>query len=171
MFRVRSDCSALGATLLFRHCTAGLDMKDSILNPLLKWRSNGKLILLLIAILLATGCSNKDQLEVAPVSGSVTIDGKPLSSGVVIFTPGQGRAAKGVISSSGTFELSTYQNNDGAIVGSHGVAVVPLQAGEGDEVVSTKIPPKYHSALGSGIVLQVKAGAANEFPIELKSSN
>lgn len=68
--------------------------------------------------------------EVAPVSGTVQLDGKPVTEGYVIFTPEvqsgadpleSGKSASGTIDRSGAFQLSTYGDNDGAVIGNHTV--------------------------------------------------
>ena len=74
--------------------------------------------LALTAILV--GC-NQSAKELAPVSGVVELDGKPLTGfqhGGVVLTPKGGRLATGVISpTDGTFQLSTYNPGDGAVIG------------------------------------------------------
>jgi hypothetical protein len=41
----------------------------------------------LTAVFITLGCGGSHHLETAPVTGVVTIDGKPLGQGVVTFTP------------------------------------------------------------------------------------
>jgi hypothetical protein len=66
----------------------------------------------------------------APVRGTVTVDGQPLAEGRVMFTPvgkgelNSGKPAYGRIQSDGSFVLYTYGDDDGAIVGEHGVTVI-----------------------------------------------
>src|SRR5690348_7516913 len=81
--------------------------------------------LAVLAMLLCQlgGCKNANELETAPASGKVLLDGKPLSRGTVTFVPPRGRVANGDIQSDGTFKLSTYRSNDGAIVGKHKATV------------------------------------------------
>jgi hypothetical protein len=57
-----------------------------MLRPLLRWRS-----LLLLALLAPAGCGGK----VASVSGSVTLDGTPVESGLITFTPVEGTPGSG----------------------------------------------------------------------------
>lgn len=94
---------------------------------LIHWRSAA------VAALLCTlmGCGEK-KFQVAPVSGVCNCNGEPLSAGLVVFEPvpesgadlkQAGRAAAGVIQEDGTYVLSTFGNNDGAIVGTHRVLV------------------------------------------------
>src|SRR5262245_39545204 len=71
------------------------------------------------ALSLIAGCRNAHELDTAPVTGNVLLNGKPLTSGTVTFVPPKGRVANGEIRSDGSFELSTYRAGDGAIVGPH----------------------------------------------------
>lgn len=90
---------------------------------------------LLVTSLWATGCGGGgEQYDVVPVSGVVTCQGEPVVGGVVNFTPQPakdkdraagrpGRVALGVTDENGRFELTTYENGDGAIIGRHTVTV------------------------------------------------
>ena len=88
----------------------------------------------------AAGCgASADDLALGTVSGKVTHDGQPVNGGIVQFTPGPSTAAKGRagkpasgnVGADGTFKLSTYGTNDGAVLGKHTVnyspPVVPIQ--------------------------------------------
>ncbi len=82
--------------------------------------------------LLAAGCGDSQQYKTVSVSGVVTCQGVPVANATVNFTPlaeagraaGQpGRVALGKTDPNGRFTLTTYENNDGAIVGRHTVTV------------------------------------------------
>lgn len=114
----------------------------------------------------------------APVDGVVRVDGKPLSRGIVTFTPKAGRSASGVIESDGSFRLSTNAAGDGALIGIHGVSVIASAAAPGrpnfdaDRPAITKdstIPSWYASPDTSGLTFEVKAGGANRAELELVS--
>jgi hypothetical protein len=84
---------------------------------------------LALATLAFAGCA-ENEFPVAPVKGVVTIDGAPLSGGQIRFAPvaanaaGQtGKAGFAVIGADGTYELATFDNNDGAIIGKHWVTI------------------------------------------------
>ena len=84
---------------------------------------------LLGLIMLPVGCS-KSPYDVAPVQGRVTIDGQPMSAGQVMFAPlakggsvNAGKPAFGKIQSDGSYILSTYRDDDGAVVGEHTVTI------------------------------------------------
>jgi hypothetical protein len=87
-------------------------------------------VLLVFALIASTGCS-KAPYSTSPVKGVVTLDGQPLGEGKVMFTPAaQGDSAKagkagfGPLNPDGSFVVSTYGSDDGAIVGPHWVTVV-----------------------------------------------
>ena len=69
------------------------------------------------------GCSGGgSDLDVAPVSGTVTYNGSPLAGATVTFMPESGPIAAGVTDLEGTYELRTG-TQIGAIPGEHRVSV------------------------------------------------
>lgn len=127
--------------------------------------------LLLIAGLAATGCSKSHQLETAPVTGRVTIDGKPVSSGIVMFTPDRGRGASGLISPDGTFRLTTYSEGDGAVLGLHRISISAIEtSGQESGQGPSKFPSKYADESTSGFSHQVMAGEQNFVELFMQSS-
>jgi len=58
-----------------------------------------------------------------PVSGTVTIDGVPLTRGSIKFVPAQGRPSFAEIRPDGRFTLTCYGGEDGALPGKHRVQV------------------------------------------------
>lgn len=121
------------------------------------------------------GCGS-DEFETAKVVGTVTIDGKPLTQGSVIFQPEQGWPGRGEIDSQGQFVLSTYGEQDGAIVGEHQVAViaetgdenVPFE-GRPTEPIRSLIPTRYSNKATSGLRFDVESGVKNEVELKLTS--
>ncbi len=61
------------------------------------------------------------------VSGKVTYNGQPVTTGSVIFTPSKsdngGHIATGPIGSDGSYSLTTFDTGDGAVIGQHVVTV------------------------------------------------
>jgi len=103
---------------------------------------------------LAAGC--KRNPRVVPVAGTVLYNGQPLPFGSVTFQPDKGQPAVGDVSS-GTFTLSSYGPNDGAVPGKHGVAVVCYESqrpgfqAQGDSLGKLLIPLKYTRLGSSGL--------------------
>jgi len=75
-----------------------------------------------VALLVVAGCG-PGLPEVAKVSGRVTCDGKPVTTGTIQFWPDQGRSARGTIQPDGTYSLTTFTDQDGAVLGKHTVTI------------------------------------------------
>lgn len=140
----------------------------------------------MLAIILAVaGCGGKGE-TVVPVEGSVEYKGKPVVGAAVTFQPEHGKSATGTTDENGRFVLTTYSTGDGAVVGTHKVTIVPINApsedkydpessaGKLDEVnepiqgddaapvKSTPIPTKYADPDQSGLTAEIKNGSANK---------
>lgn len=129
----------------------------------------------LIAICLCTvpamvGCGSSE-FETASVTGTVTSGGQPVDAGTIVFTPVAsgdnnlvGKPATGYIRSGGFFTLSTYGNEDGAVVGTHKVTVqgVEGQIEEGEREPSGGTNPGTTTES-----FEVVAGEDNVFSIDL----
>lgn len=72
-----------------------------------------------------------------------------------------GKPASGEIAEDGRFTLSTYGNNDGAIVGKHTVQVLP-PAPKDDQTKPAPFP-----CANSTLEIEVQKGAGNGLKIEL----
>jgi hypothetical protein len=100
-------------------------------------------------LLLLTGCGGP-KYQTAPVSGRVTLDGRPMANAHVSFqptaqgNPNPGPGSFGVTDADGHFRLQTIQpRQDGAVVGSHVVRIVPYRPNEGlkdDDTVRPRDP-------------------------------
>jgi len=75
--------------------------------------------LVALAILAIAGCNPGPQL--VPVSGQVTIEGKPVPAGFIRVLPEGGRAAEGTIEN-GRFALKT-KDKEGVMTGEHPVEI------------------------------------------------
>ncbi len=85
-------------------------------------------VLLLICLTFILGCGGQDNL--ATVTGTVTIEGKPFTAGKVMFFPiapkGEteaGRPAYGHLDNEGNYSLTTHSKNDGALIADHRVMI------------------------------------------------
>ncbi len=72
-----------------------------------------------VAICVLVGCGKGDGPALAPATGVVTLDGKPLENARVMFHPKEKAARYSYASTdaSGRFQMSTFGMNDGALVG------------------------------------------------------
>src|SRR4051812_24784983 len=75
------------------------------------------------------GCGGEGSKYV-PVSGVVTINGKPHAKAIVVFQPeggagnvAPGRRSSGITDDQGRFTLKTDDGHNGALVGSHAVKI------------------------------------------------
>jgi hypothetical protein len=79
--------------------------------------------LLFLALLAALPGCGPSRPGTVPVRGTVTLDGQPLAGAAVMFMPPAGRPAAGVTDQTGQFQLTTFANQDGALLGPHAVTV------------------------------------------------
>jgi hypothetical protein len=106
-----------------------------------------------LALLIPAACigCSKSPHDLAPVRGVVTIDGQPFAAGKVMFAPvakgesrNAGRAAFGRLQPDGTFTLTSYDADDGAVVGEHWATLIRLEdasLGEGASTAANALPP------------------------------
>ncbi len=130
----------------------------------------------MFALAVMTGCGEQiDKKPTAPVKGVVTYQGKPLETGEIVFFPDSGeQIAHGKIQSDGTFELTTYDEGDGAFPGMHKVTIVSERDMEGvsaedpeADLEPSFIPMKYNMQNTSGLTAEVKEGS-NEINFDLE---
>jgi len=80
-----------------------------------------------MALLVLPACSPSqstgDVMKTVSASGKLTLNGAPLEFYQVMFFPTDGRPAPGMTDAEGKFVLGTNGTGDGAMVGSHKVAV------------------------------------------------
>lgn len=81
-------------------------------------------ILVTVGIVL-TGCSNSSRPRTYPVTGTVTMQGKPVAGAVITFVPtsNEGEAATAITDSDGKYALTTWRAGDGARPGEYRVKV------------------------------------------------
>jgi hypothetical protein len=131
--------------------------------------------MLVASCLLCMGCGSDS--GTSPVRGVVMLDGEIYTQGgSVVFQPeGKGKMASGIIQSDGTFELSTYTQGDGAVIGTHKVLVMPLPP---DDIGDDENPvPQGTSPLTTAmtktpsddLVFEVLAGQTNHFEVQLRT--
>ena len=127
-----------------------------------------------LTLVVLAGCS-KSPYELAPVDGVVTIDGTPIHDAKVMFAPiaqgenrNSGKPAFGTLEPDGSFKLTTYRDNDGAVVGEHWVTIFRLDPetpnGGG---ASPKAPHLPFDRLAVPKKVSVTAGQQNHIAITL----
>jgi hypothetical protein len=121
-------------------------------GPTLAMRTLSTALLCLIA---AAGCSGRNT---APVSGRVTLDGKPLAAATVIFQPesdqlNPGPGSHGRTDDKGDYSLQLMSGDaKGALLGKHKVSITAYEGGHevpssGSDIVFRKalLPAEYNS--------------------------
>jgi carboxypeptidase family protein len=80
--------------------------------------------ILATAGIVLTGCSSSSRPPTYPVTGTVTLQGKPLAGAAITFVPtGEGEAASAITDSDGKYALTTWEAGDGARPGEYRVKV------------------------------------------------
>ncbi len=140
---------------------------------------NGRLLLLVLGGMVfacAVGAGCRSGIELLPVSGVVTLDGKPVEQATVLFKPETGPVAYGQTDSAGRFELSTA-GRKGAVPGKHKVSITKTKVtGVGnDEMVDPEkvktewiVPQKFTDPEKSELTAEVARGKTT-FEFHLKS--
>lgn len=140
-----------------------------------------RLGVLLFLALVPTGCG---QAPTIPVRGIVKLDNRPLADASVLFIAqdADGRDARGSTDADGVFQLSTFQNNDGAMKGKYKVVVqppaetrkgppaaTPLEAQNAapSPVGPERTPPRFSLADQTPLVQEIPTG--KEIVFDLKS--
>jgi len=138
--------------------------------------------IVVISLLSLAGCERGPRI--VPVSGVITLDGKPVKDAAVMFlsTPG-GRVATGNTDAAGRYSLTTHPSGNGAYEGTHTVTVTlyrdesspgtntPEGAVSGSSLVKFVwlVPEKYSRPSESGLTATVKYGEKGNYDFDLKS--
>lgn len=121
-----------------------------------------------VLFLVACGCSRSDAPQTAPVEGTVTLSGKPLSHVGVTFLPDSaGPIAAGNTDERGHFTLRTVKPGDGAVIGTHKVVLGTAEEGP-PKGGAALVPGRYGSLDTTDLTAEVKAGQKNVLTFDLK---
>lgn len=135
-------------------------------GDLLEWKMQRAFLVAFLTSTLAitsAGCRSSDLPDLAEVSGTVTLDGKPLAGATVIFQPVEGgRSSQGRTDASGRYELVYLRDIEGAIVGQHEVSITTFS----EESPEERVPAKYNRQ--TELLVEVAPGAENELNFELE---
>jgi hypothetical protein len=136
------------------------------------------------AVLICLAGCGGNGIELVPIRGEVTYNGKPLARGIVTYmpsTPGAGRTANGPIQPDGTFVMTTQTRGDGVVLGDYNIVVYSyeeggpktreeIEAGGGANApkLRSTIPEKYTSPEASELTDKVDGNHSGFKKIELK---
>lgn len=115
-------------------------------------------------LLVAIGCGDGRPARV-PISGTVLVDGKPLTTRAVMFVHRDSRPSSGMIGSNGRFQLPCFEIGDGAVPGKHRVQVTASQAID-ERSNHWFAPKKYADTNTSGLEVEITK-PRNDVTIEL----
>lgn len=133
------------------------------------------IVVVLCLLAMAGGCG-KAPYELAPVSGVVTLYGEPLANATVSFEPNGnnrdesivGPGSVGTTDENGRYELRTFKQESGAVVGNHLVRISTYKSEFEDikqsdkiKVISVEHVP-WHYNRNSGLTCDVPAGGTDE---------
>lgn len=95
---------------------------------MLQFRLKAYSLAVLPLVMVVVGCGDSDRLSRAQVTGTVTLDGKPINVATIIFRPSSGRAGRGLVKDGEIVSAATYDLDDGIVLGSHKIAIQPILA-------------------------------------------
>ena len=141
-------------------------------------RSRPSRALALVTLLtpLSWGCgSQSERPATVSVQGKVSYKGQPVTKGTVTFQSDGGQTATGEIQPDGTYKLSTFAKDDGALPGRHKVMIIAndsdptLMPGSSPGYKPPKdlVPKKYALLETSGLEADV-AKDKSSYDFELK---
>ena len=119
-------------------------------------------------LLLVAGCgkppADAPTVPIHPVSGVITLDGKPVEGARVVLVNLQGAQASdispnGITDAEGRFQISTYSVHDGAPDGGYAVTVswpeIKNPGASEPEYGKERLPKRYQMPDNSGLVVTV----------------
>jgi len=125
------------------------------------------------------GCGGGSKYDMASVSGTVTLDGKPLGNATVLFSPvasggsDAGPSSTGVTDATGRYTLKSGEGVEGAVVGKHQVRITTVTdtgeaSGTDDDIYSEegnteKLPARYNSQTSLSIDVPAAGTEAANF--------
>ena len=126
----------------------------------------------ILASLFAIGCGSSGKTPTYPVKGQITVNGEPAAHARVVLVPSDPNAPKpvGFAKDDGSFEVSTFGNNDGAPKGDYKVLVEWREPKDGNprERGVDKLGGKFMVADKTPLTATVTTGI-NELPLELSA--
>jgi len=116
-------------------------------------------------LLLLSGACNRNQGPVlAPVSGTVTLDGKPLAGAGVVFKQEGARKSVAWTDEAGRYELTYFRDDKGAVIGEHKVIITTADS---EAEIPESLPARYNQE--STLKETVEAGKQNVIDFALTS--
>jgi hypothetical protein len=133
-------------------------------------------LLAIISLISANGCGDRE-LATYPVTGTVKVDSKPAASAVVTFCPTTGPEEllrlrpRGATGAGGRYQLTTFDQDDGAPAGDYKVIIQWPARKSGDQNIGSgpdRLRGRYMNLERSQFTVKVE-GATEAPPFELTS--
>jgi hypothetical protein len=129
----------------------------------------------IVLALASAGCGEPAGALLAPVHGTVTYRGEPVTGGVIVFVPDASRGSDGPLATGEIGPDGGYHLDTGKTAGAAGgwyrvtVAAVDRNALGADRgVPHSLLPEKYRDPELSGLICEVKPGRANTLNFRLE---
>jgi hypothetical protein len=130
------------------------------------------MVLLAGTLVHCLGCGSPHDL--VSVEGIVQLEGVPMTGGRILLTPREkGKPSAGTIQSDGSFMLSTYELNDGANPGEHGILIFAAAPGQEDPANNSSEEPRSRRNWmpPEDFTIEIEAGEKNQLTIEVSRAS
>ncbi len=127
-----------------------------------------------IGLCALAGCGGSDRPDTYPVTGTLTLNGKPVEGAEISFYgEGAARVAGGRTNADGKYSLTTFETNDGAVAGDHVVTIVKRKPkGEFSGPMDAENPGEaYGAAMEAAASGEPDALTIDELPVEYASKD
>jgi hypothetical protein len=126
------------------------------------------LLVLSCCALVMIGCGGSDRPRLGKVNGTVEYNGQPVEQGELTFYPEAGRAAAAKIVDGQIQNVTTFDPNDGAPLGTLKVTVISFDNPEADMYTARKnlLPAKYSTVQSTDLTVEIAPGE-NSVALEL----
>ncbi len=110
----------------------------------------------------SVGCGQTEGPELAAVTGTIKLDGQPLTAANIRFIPEKGSPSFGGTSENGRYKLLFNQHRAGAMLGKHRVEIEPREPKTDEQgkplpgVQVVKLPKKYTKP--GALIAEIKPG-------------
>lgn len=137
------------------------------------WNPCHRPMLLCLVILEASsqslGCSAR-KVEVAKVSGTVLLDGEPLTNAIVVFEPRGGRPSRGRTNEDGHYQLLYTFDTAGAVVGPCSVTISTAVELEDGSFAPERVPRRYFDPKALAVEVRPR-GNVLDFKLSTKTGD
>jgi hypothetical protein len=139
--------------------------------------SNQQKFAAILSFIACAGCGAKDRFEIAPVSGTITLNDRPLGNARIGFEPvastgslAGGSGSYATTDTQGNFHLSTVAGKEGAVVGRHRVWIRAIRLDATGKVTSKESLPREYND-DTTLTFEVPAGGTQKADFSLTAKS